>query len=121
MPSETEFKLVVVVRNDLKLRPGKMAVQAAHASVNCALAAKKSHKKGCKIWYDPGQRKGLLKGQGLEELRELQFQAKTLGIPNSLVTDAGLTQIPPGTVTCLGLGPAPEKEIDDLTGRLSLK
>jgi PTH2 family peptidyl-tRNA hydrolase len=115
-----EFKLVVVVRADLKLKPGKMAAQVAHASVNCAFACKKSDNKWFKKWYDGGQRKVVLKAQDLETLREFQHKARQSMIPHSLITDAGLTEVPPGTVTCLGIGPAPEKDIDVITGELPL-
>jgi PTH2 family peptidyl-tRNA hydrolase len=37
-----------------------------------------------------------------------------------LITDAGSTQIAPGTKTCLGVGPAEEKEIDKITKDLKL-
>jgi len=120
MKSEMEFKLVVVVRADLKLKPGKMAAQVAHASVNCAFAAKKTHSKWFKKWFQEGQRKVVLKSPGLGHLRQLQHEAKQSKLPHSIITDAGLTEVPPGTVTCLGLGPAPENEIDKLTGDLPL-
>ena len=38
-----EFKMVIVVRGDIKLSPGKMAAQVAHAAVNCAFSAKKNY------------------------------------------------------------------------------
>ncbi len=120
MASDTEFKLVVVVRADLKLKPGKMAAQVAHASVNCAFACKKSHKKWFGKWYDEGQRKVVLKARDLETLRRLRHEASQSKIPHSLITDAGLTEVPSGTVTCLGIGPAPEKDIDAITGELPL-
>jgi len=36
------------------------------------------------------------------------------------VKDAGHTEIPPGTVTVVGLGPGPRGEIDKITGHLQL-
>jgi len=115
-----EFKMVIAVREDIKLGPGKMAAQVAHAAVNCAFSAKKNYKKLFNGWYDEGQKKVVVKVKSLNELRELQFQARDAGLPNSLITDAGHTQLPPGTVTCLGIGPGPEEAIDKITGDLKL-
>ncbi len=115
-----EFKMVIAVRADLKLSPGKMAAQTAHAAVNCAMAAKKNHRDYFDKWYDEGQKKVVVKVKGLEELRELQDEARKSKLPHSLITDAGHTHLPPGTVTCLGIGPGPEKEIDKITGHLQL-
>ena len=55
-----------------------------------------------------------------EELLELEEQAKESGLPNALIIDKGLTEIPPGTITCLGIGPAPAEKVDKLTGGLPL-
>lgn len=118
----TEFKnkLVVAVRTDLKLSPGKLAVQVAHAAVNCALEAKKKNERWFKAWYSEGQKKVVVKVKTVNELFELKADAERANLTTSLIEDAGMTEIPPGTITCLGIGPGPSPEVDKVTGSLSL-
>lgn len=115
-----EYKLVVVVRDDLKMSGGKLAAQVAHAAVTCALEAKAKKTKWFAAWYAEGQRKVVLRARDLEELRTLSDKASRAGLPRTLITDAGLTELPPNTTTCLGIGPAPENDIDQITGHLPL-
>ena len=117
---EMEYKLVVVVRDDLEMSIGKLSAQVAHAAVTCALEAKAKKTKWFSEWYKEGQRKVVLKVDGVEELRELKDQAARAGLPFALITDAGLTELPPNTTTCLGIGPAPAHQIDSITGSLPL-
>ena len=115
-----ELKLVIVVRIDLGLSKGKLAVQVAHASVNCAMQAYTKKRKVYDEWYRGGQKKIVAKVGTMRELLELKSMAETKGLITSLVTDAGLTQVPPGTTTCLGIGPAETRRVDPLTGDLGL-
>jgi len=46
--------------------------------------------------------------------------AERAGVSSSLIQDAGMTEIPPGTITALGLGPAKTEELDKITGTLTL-
>ena len=115
-----EYKLVVVTREDLKLSPGKLAVQVAHASVSCAMEARRKHTRWYSKWYHEGQKKVVVKAKNLAELKDLQIRAEKYGLTTSMISDAGLTEIPPGTVTCLGIGPGPNDEMDRVTGQLSL-
>jgi len=110
-----ELKQVIVVRADLKLGKGKLAGQVAHAAVS---AAEKSKWK--KDWFSQNQMKAVLKCSGEGELVGLYEQARRAGLPAELISDAGRTQIPAGTTTCLGIGPAPADDIDRITGRLKL-
>src|SRR3990172_1267380 len=115
-----EYKQVIVVREDLNISEGKRAAQVAHAAVGAALEARESHTKWYKEWLREGQRKVVLRARDLQELRELHEQARTLKLPAVMIDDAGLTELPPGTTTCLGIGPAPEDQVDRVTRRLPL-
>ena len=115
-----EYKLVIVVRTDLGISKGKIAAQVSHAAVNCSLQSKKSHSSNFEKWYADGQKKVVVKTTNESSLRQLQQHARDIGLTNSLITDAGLTEVPPGTVTCLGIGPATETKINEVTGKLSL-
>lgn len=112
--------MVIAVRSDLKLSLGKMAAQVAHAAVNCAMLASKKKPEWYREWYREGQKKVVVRVSDLSELYDLKAQAEAAGLPCSLITDAGHTELPPGTVTCLGIGPAPEEAIDKITGHLRL-
>ena len=56
-----EYKMVIVTRSDLKLSPGKLAAQVAHAAVNCALSTKKNNSKWFNKWQTEGAKKPLLR------------------------------------------------------------
>ena len=114
------MKQVIVVRSDLGMGKGKVAAQVAHASLSAAEAAQQKKPGWYGGWKDGGQAKIVLKVGSEEELRELFRKAKSAGIPAALVEDRGLTQVEPGTTTCLAVGPAPEADVDAITGKLKL-
>lgn len=111
------YKLVILVRQDLKLPKGKLAVQAAHASVECVL---KTDKQLVEAWRREGGKKVVLKVAGEKELLKFRKLADDSSLKNALISDAGKTTVEPGTVTCLGIGPDDEKRIDRLTGKLKV-
>lgn len=115
-----EYKMVILVRRDLKISEGKLAVQVAHAAVNCALEAKRTNTKWFSKWNAEGQKKVVLKIEDEKELREYERMANAKDLVACTIQDAGLTEVPPGTTTCMGIGPAPEHLIDGLTGDLPL-
>tara|TARA_B100001113_G_C20794015_1_gene485219 strand:+ start:280 stop:648 length:369 start_codon:yes stop_codon:yes gene_type:complete len=110
--------MALLVRKDLKLSSGKVAVQCSHAAVQCALKAKKSESRLFEKWINNGSRKICLEIEDLGALKLLMGKASGSGLITSLVKDAGHTEIPPGTITVLGIGPAPRTSIDLLIGDL---
>lgn len=113
----SEIKQVIVVREDLNLSRGKLAVQVAHASI---IGYEKADKKIVEEWKAQGQKKIVLKVKNLDELLKLKEKAERMGLPVGVVVDAGLTEIPPGTITAIVIGPEQSKKIDKVTGNLPL-
>ncbi|MFH1392612.1 MAG: peptidyl-tRNA hydrolase Pth2 [bacterium] len=108
------LKQVIIINNKLDMSAGKIAAQACHASLGAFLRAD-----GRKIqeWQEQGQKKIICKSDDLIILKNL---ADNLEIANFLVKDAGLTELEPGAITALGLGPDQEEKIDKITGNLML-
>lgn len=115
-----ETKQVIVVRMDLKMGKGKLAAQVAHASLGAAEAGQRKKSNWYGAWHDQGQETVVVKAAGEADLEELQKRAGALGLPVCLIHDMGLTQVAPGTVTCLGIGPGPAELVDKVTGNLKL-
>ncbi len=115
-----EIKQVIVVRMDVKMGKGKLAAQVAHAAMASAEESRGMRRSWYEDWKEQGQAKVVVKGANEAELQELFKKARAMGLPSSLIQDAGHTQLEPGTTTCLGIGPAPAEQIDKLTGQLKL-
>jgi PTH2 family peptidyl-tRNA hydrolase len=112
-----DYKMVIMIRDDLKLPKGKMAAQAAHAAVEASLRAPKDD---LKAWHNQGQKKVIVKVASQEELFSLIQTAKDAKLTTSVITDAGRTVVEPGTITCAAIGPNKEDIVDKITGRLQL-
>merc|ERR1719431_103947 len=115
-----EVKMVLVVRQDLKMGKGKAAAQCAHAAVGAYKKAARNQPVVLKKWERDGQAKITLKAETEQVLEELEIVAKSQKLVTSLIFDAGRTQIAAGSMTVLAVGPGPADVIDSVTGHLKL-
>ena len=111
------MKQAIIVRKDLKMGKGKIASQTSHASISSYLKAKKSDKER---WIKSGMKKVVLRISDEKEIMKLYKIAKKEKLPCELIRDRGLTQIEPGSITALGIGPVDDKKIDKITSKLKL-
>ena len=111
------MKQAIVVRTDIGMGNGKLAAQASHASLS---AYEKAGDRNRSRWTNGGQKKIVLEASSERDIHELAELADREGIPNAVIRDAGHTQLEPGTVTALAVGPAEEEAVDRVTGDLSL-
>lgn len=120
MGDNGEFKMVLVVRSDLKMGKGKVAAQCSHAAVSVYKQVQRRNPELLKQWEYCGQPKVVVKAPDEDDLFQLLSQAKEVSLPVSLIQDAGRTQIAPGSRTVLGIGPGPADIVDKVTGHLKL-
>lgn len=115
-----EYRLVLGVRNDLKMQKGKVAAQCGHAAVAAYAMAQKAEPHLLKHWMRYGGTKITVRIDSEEELLELDKRARSMGVLTSVIRDAGQTQVAPGTRTVIAVGPAPKSLLQELTGHLKL-
>lgn len=114
-----EMKQIIVIRNDLNMRKGKMVAQGAHASLGAIL----KHQDDPRVidWLANSFTKVCVRVDSLDELLDLHFQAVNAGLLSSLIKDNGRTEfngVP--TYTALGVGPDTPEKLDPITGHLKL-
>ena len=120
-PAEFEqYKMVIVVRADLKMGIGKIAAQVGHAVLGAYKHALKVNPTKVMHWDENGGAKIVLKVKNEAELKEVAENARKDGISVHMVQDAGKTQVEPGTLTVCGVGPDETSLIDKHTGKLQL-
>ncbi len=113
-----EYKQAIIIRHDLGMQKGKIAAQASHASLSAYLEALRISPKVVEDWISY-QKKVVLKVENEKQILDLFMQVKKI-LPCALIKDAGRTQVEPGSITALGIGPALECEIDKYTKDLKL-
>ncbi|MFT4922304.1 MAG: PTH2 family peptidyl-tRNA hydrolase [Haloarculaceae archaeon] len=111
------MKQAIVARADLGMGEGKLAAQVAHAAL---MAYEDAADRTQSAWKGDGQKKIVLSADGDSQLFALAEKADTEGLPHAIVRDAGHTELDPGTVTTLAVGPAEDDRVDAVTGDLSL-
>ncbi len=106
----------IIVNTSLGMNKGKIAAQASHAAVS---VLDKIDKEIVDEWKSQGMKKIVLKITSTEEMLEL-FQKAKRELPCALITDAGHTQIEPGSKTCFACGPVSENEGQKYFAKLKL-
>ena len=61
-----------------------------------------------------------IKVKAIEDLLNYKLKMEKSCLPVATIEDRGLTQVPPGEITCLAIGPAPSNKLDEMTGDLPL-
>ncbi|CAM0954517.1 unnamed protein product [Alopecurus aequalis] len=119
-PGGEELKMVLVVRQDLKMGAGKIASQCAHAATGLYAELLASNRGLLRQWEQFGQAKIVLSCKTQQDMNRIKETAEQRGIPTFVVADAGRTQVLAGSKTVLAVGPGRKADIDTVTGKLRL-
>jgi len=106
--------MALIVRQDLALTTGKIAAQCAHAAVDVVRLARRSRL--LERWRAGGARKVVLAVDNLSLMNELHAKVPA-GCYAAMVSDAGHTEVPAGTLTVLGIM-GPRRAMDALLRHL---
>lgn len=118
--SRGNYKMLLVVRNDLKMGKGKIAAQCGHGSVGAYERAMRNCPQLVQLWNNTGCAKIAVKVESEAELMAIARKSKELNLNTCLVRDAGHTQVEPNTKTVLAIGPDEVHKIDRVTSHLKL-
>ena len=116
-----QYKMVIVVRRDLKMSIGKTSAQVAHAALGAYKLSLSKNSDKVTNWENfSGQAKIVLGVENEKELFEIKDKADKNGLITCLIHDAGRTEVSPNTATCCAIGPDVVQKIDEITGKLKL-
>lgn len=101
----------LIVNKDVPMSKGKTAAQVSHVATLIALACQQEEE--FQKWLHLGQKKIILRGREKDLLR-----LKNQGF--FFIHDFGLTEIPAGTLTCVGLPPMKKSAAQPHIKRLQL-
>ncbi|KAJ9546769.1 hypothetical protein OSB04_019312 [Centaurea solstitialis] len=137
--NDENLKMVLVVRQDLKMGQGKIASQCAHAATGLYSQLMQSHRNLLHRWEACGQAKIVVTCKNEQEMNKLQNAADGIGLPTFVVADAGRTQaifssklffwllnshhlfwVSAGSKTALAIGPGYNSVVDSITGKQRL-
>jgi PTH2 family peptidyl-tRNA hydrolase len=110
------MKQAIIVNKELKMEKGKICAQVAHASLQAFIMCNKEIREK---WLNTGSKKIVLKAS-LEEMMEIARRADKLNLAVAVIRDAGLTQVKPGSITAVAIGPDEDNVIDALSSKLKL-
>ncbi|KAF0990397.1 hypothetical protein HZS_4940, partial [Henneguya salminicola] len=103
--SASKYKMVIVLRKDLKLSKGKAAAQCCRASLGVYKISKQTRPNIIHSWENEGSGKIVLRAHSENELHQIYEFAQSCNIPTALIRDMENAGLEEGTPTAVAIGP----------------
>jgi len=117
---DRELRLWLAVRVDLGMSVGKIAAQAMHAAFGLHDYLIDRKPEVLRAYEDGAHTKICVKVNSLADLERVEREAEIANIPCHVVSDAGRSEIDPGTKTVCLFGPAYRDELPPFLRRLQV-
>ncbi|QRM15324.1 hypothetical protein [Mudlarkpox virus] len=108
------FKMVFVIREDIKMTKGQIISQCAHGAIKAYIKAQEHHADYLKRWIKSGQIKEAVGIDKESKMLDIIDDAKAIGVNFCVIQDEETKKIN----TVLVLGPAPNYFFESLTKSL---
>lgn len=120
MMGENELKMWIIVRGDIHMSSGKLAVQAGHGILTSFIHGMLIRKELCDEYFAHGQAKITVVAKNLNHLQRAYDECNDAGLPCALIKDAGRTEFAEPTYTVATVGPCYRSELPNFVKRLRL-
>lgn len=114
------YKMVFIVRMDLRMGKGKIAQQCAHACLGMFKKLYKRRHPDLRLWEENGAVKVALRAETEEQFVAAQAAARAVHLPTHTVIDGGRSQITPYTRTVMAIGPGLSEVVNQVTASYKL-
>ena len=111
------YSMAIIIRKDLDMRCGKIAVQVGHGVV---IGMLNTSSVTISRWYNEGMRKIVLKTHDKIGLETIEDQCRVEKIACNRIYDAGHTQVEPNTWTGIVIGIDTVERVNHIISGLSL-
>lgn len=117
---EEELKMWIIVRGDIYMSSGKLAVQAGHGVLSSFMHGMMIRKDVCDEYFANEQAKITVVARNLNHLQRAYNECNDAGLPCALIKDAGRTEFAEPTYTVATIGPCYRSELPNFVKRLRL-
>lgn len=115
-----ELRMYIVIRTDLGMPVGKLAVQVGHAVASTILKAASSIPDRVRTYMEVDQAKISVRVDSEAALQRAFAECEAAGLPCEMIQDAGRTVFPEPTLTVMAVGPCLRAELPNFVRRLRL-
>lgn len=118
--SDLNQMMYIVVNSDLQMSKGKAIAQCCHCVCDVVRRLENQKTENYRVWMKEGQKKVVVKATQKQLEALLDEYVNNVFVWCKGVHDAGLTQVPENSLTCVVFCPLDSSQVPDILKKLKL-